>query len=387
MIIVNRLNDLISVSFRDKEVNTLFTKEKFDELMKISEESNTVTKMEDLLKLEERALELTQNNYKERIEAFHPEIFVNPHTNEHFIKLSNNSIPNVPIPKILVDRIEKSMENDISVDPIIKCWKRFLRNKKSKDKDFGRRFAEYISMIYVDPKKVSEFMEEGLSRDISIEKAKTFEVKITQEGLIACYKVSQEVDWKFVKKDGEIVKVDRYEQKFDENTGEILGDNREDLKVEDRLFIPKIMQNSGDPFYCEPAFDKPGHFIKVGCTHRLPDWSYVNTDDTRDCVKGLHVGGLGYIAQWGGEIHTCFVDPEHIGAIPDYSGSKAIRVIQYYVYGSLVSLNHGIYHSSEYAKKTDDEWLKTAEELSKNHEDLRDTLSDEDKVIAGLSNI
>jgi hypothetical protein len=53
----------------------------------------------------------------------------------------------------------------------------------------------------------------------------------------------------------------------------------------------------------------------------------------------------------------------HIGAIPDYSGDKAIRVLQYYVDGSLVAVNHGIYHPSTYAKQTDEEWETITKEL------------------------
>lgn len=390
MIIVNRIGNMISVSVRDKEYGTVFSKEKFDRLMEISEESNVITSMGELEALEEEVKSLTKDNYKERVEAFHPEIFVNPITKEYFVKLSNGAIPNIPMPQVLVDRIEKSIEKEITVDPIIKNWKRFLRNKKASNKDFARRYAEYINLIYIDPKKKSELLDQGLSVEIANDMAKTYEVKITKEGLIACYKTSQEVEHKFVPdEDGNPKKVNRYEKKFDGDTGEILGDNREDLAAEQRLFMPKIMGNSGDAFYCEGpnGFEKPGHFIKVGCTHRLPDWSYVDTQDHVDCVKGLHVGGLGYIDQWGGEIHTVLVDPMHIGAIPDYSGSKAIRVLQYFVYGSLVTLNHSIYHSSEYAAKTDEEWAEVASKIAEEHEDLRATLSEEEKVAAGLSRV
>ena len=41
------------------------------------------------------------------------------------------------------------------------------------------------------------------------------------------------------------------------------------------------MGTGGDPFYCEGVngFDKPGHFIRVGCTHRLESWNQVDTRD------------------------------------------------------------------------------------------------------------
>ena len=50
-----------------------------------------------------------------------------------------------------------------------------------------------------------------------------------------------------------------------------------------------MMGTGGDAFYCEGAngFTNPGHFIKVGCTHRLSSWDEVNTNDNSTCVKGL----------------------------------------------------------------------------------------------------
>jgi len=168
------------------------------------------------------------------------------------------------------------------------------------------------------------------------------------------YKVSTEVMHKYDTESGE--RVDRYARTFDPNTGEISGAGLPE-KVEDRLFQPGIMGTSGDAFYCEGdnGFTSPGHFIKVGCTHRLASWDQVNTDDNSSCVKGLHFGGLKYIAYYSGEIHNIFVDPMHIGAVPD-DVDGAIRCKQYFVHSSLSGVNGSIYHSSTYAEQTDAEW-------------------------------
>jgi hypothetical protein len=366
MIIVNRLDDTILVSTKGRDYTTLFTQEKYDKLLAISAASEKLDNMEEYQAFVVTVENICQDNYKETMESFHPELHVNPVTKKHYLKLGNGKISSIEMPEAIVRRIQISVDKKIDINPVIKCWKRFLRNKKAGNKLFAERFAEYLDLVYVDPKKVKEAMDKGLSREQASDLAKTYEVKITTEGLIAAYKVSQEVDWKFAMVDGKITKVDRYAKTFNENTGEILGDERTDLKAEDRLFMPKIMGDRGDAFYCEGpnGFKEPGHFIKVGCVHRLPDWSYVNTDDTIDSVAGLHVGGLGYIAEWGGEIHEVLVDPMHIGAIPRYSGSKAIRVIQYFVYGTLVTLNHSIYRKSKYAELSDAEWAKIAQEIA-----------------------
>ena len=127
--------------------------------------------------------------------------------------------------------------------------------------------------------------------------------------------------------------------------------------MEDRLFEPAMMGQGGDAFSCvgTNGFDNDQHFIKVGCTHSLSSWDQVNIDDNRSCVPGLHFGGLYYINSIGGEIHNIFVDPMNVGAVPD-DQQGAIRCKEYFVHSSLVGINGSIYHSSTYAKATDEQW-------------------------------
>lgn len=382
MIIINAIGDNISVScaLGNLEYNTLYTKEKFDKLMELSDKSTKVTSKEELGELLTEVEALCKNDYKEKVEAFHPEIYVAPIGGKFYLKVGEK-VSKVEIPEALVRRIEISMDKGVSVDPIIKFWKRALRNKKAGNREFMSRLARYIDLVYVDPRQVNIHMEAGLSEVQAEKLAETFEVKITNEGLLACYKTSNELMTKFEKdEDGNIVQVDRYKtavKKFNADTGEIeeMSNEQDDAKGEDRVFYPYIMgQTGGDAFYCEGnnGYEKPGHFIKIGCTHRLPDWSFVNCDDNVGGVKGLHLGGLSYIAEWdGADIHTCFVDPMHIGAIPGYCGSEAIRVLQYFVYGSLMEIDHNIYHSSTYAAQTDGEWTAIVAEILEAHGELK----------------
>jgi hypothetical protein len=134
--------------------------------------------------------------------------------------------------------------------------------------------------------------------------------------------------------------------------------------VEDRLFEPAVMGSRGDAFYCG---DTKGHFIRVGQRHALESWEQVNCNDESFCVKGLHIGGLHYINGYGGEIHNVFVDPMHIGAVPN-STDGAIRCKEYFVHSSLAGVNGSMYHSSTYAELTEAEWeemRKEALELNK----------------------
>tara|TARA_Y100000289_G_C3841209_1_gene108634 strand:- start:256 stop:537 length:282 start_codon:yes stop_codon:yes gene_type:complete len=83
-------------------------------------------------------------------------------------------------------------------------------------------------------------------------------------------------------------------------------------------------------------------------------------------VKGLHVGGLKYIAWYTGEIHNVFIDPMHVGAVPD-SNDGAIRCLQYFVHSSLAGVNGSMYHSSSYASLTDEQWEEMKDELIEEH--------------------
>ena len=360
MIIVNQIEDNIVVSCRDKEYNVLYTEKKFNALMKIADKSEKVKSMDELNKLLEKVEGLCKNDYKEKVEAFHPEITVQPMSGNFYLKLGD-TVSNVAMPEALVRRLQLSMDKKIDISPVIKAWKRFLKNPKmlrGNDNSraiFSALFAEYIDMQYVDPRKVKEEMDKGLSQEQAEKIAATYEVKITKEGMISCFKMSSELETKFVADDeGNPKEVSRFKKSFNPDTGEITGDDRNDIAAEDRVFYPYIQGlDGGDEFYCEGKNGSGlGHFIKIGCTHRLSDWSKVDTNDNMGCSAGLHLGGLTYISDWeegnhrATDIHTCFVDPMNIGAIPIYSGSYCIRVLEYYVHGSLTAINHGIYHAS-----------------------------------------
>lgn len=78
--------------------------------------------------------------------------------------------------------------------------------------------------------------------------------------------------------------------------------------------------------------------------------------------------GLSYIKGFqnpGTTTHLVFIDPMHIGAACDVrNGSDgAIRVKQYFVFGTLDKVNRSIYHSSEYGKWTDDEYRQMLKEV------------------------
>ena len=386
MITLNVIDDVISGSYGDKNFSVNYSKELYDSMVSLQAEADDAVSMAEYQDVIEQFSKLTVQDYTKTIETECEHIHVNKATGQFFLK-SNGVVSSYPMPQALVDRIFESIDKGISFLPLVKMWTRWLRNpilrKKGVDADFSERFFNFVNLEYVHPKLKEELMEEhGLSEEVADRRATMYQMKITSEGLLNGYKVSREIMHKFDRETGE--KVDRYKRTFNPDTGEIEGDGLPE-HVEDRLFEPAVMGSSGDAFYCEGVngYGSPQHFIKVGCRHRLPDWSHVDTNDNRSCVKGLHLGGLKYIACYSGEIHNIFVDPMHIGAVPD-DNTGAIRCLEYFVHSSLAGVNGSIYHSSTYAEMTDEQWAEMRAEAVQEYSECKESC---DKDVAELNAI
>ena len=372
MITINVIDDKICGSYGDNPFTVEYSKELYDRMQQLSHKAQGVDTVEGYDEVMEEFAPLCVVDYTKTIETQCEYIHVNKATGEFFLK-HNSVVSSIPMPQALVDRIFDSLDKDLDFMPLIKMWTRWLRNpilwrkmKQGHGNNFCERFFNFVNMKYTHPKMKEDLIEQGLTDEAASKRAEMYQMKITHEGLLNGYKVSTEVLHKYDAETGE--EVDRYKRTFNIDTGEIEGGGLPEF-VEDRLFQPAMMGTSGDAFFCEGpnGFANPGHFIKVGCTHRLESWDQINVDDRRSCVKGLHIGGLMYINCYSGEIHNIFVDPMHIGAVPDDSDG-AIRCKQYFVHSSLSGVNGSIYHSSSYAAMTDAEWddmrLKAVQEKS-----------------------
>ena len=363
MIHINVSEGLINGSYGETPFSVTYDQNLYDAMIKVANAANDATDMETY-KLHLSEFEsLTVEDYTKVIQDKCEFIYVNPSSGDFFLKVGD-VVTNQPMPKALVDRIYESIDMGIDFEPLVKMWTRWLRNPllKEKGQNFSERFFNFVNMKYVHPKLMKELVEEqGLTEEVAERRATMYQMKITKEGLLNGYKVSKEVLHKYDAESGE--RVDRYKRTFNPDTGEIDSEGIPEV-VEDRLFEPAIMGSGGDAFSCEGSngFNSDGHFIKVGCSHRLPSWDCVNTNDDRSCVPGLHVGGLKYISFYSGEIHNVFIDPMHVGAIPD-DVDGAIRCLQYFVHSSLAGVNGSIYHSSTYAAKTDQEWEDMRREI------------------------
>lgn len=358
MISISVVDDQIIVDYNNETESVKFSEELFNNLKEVEAKFKTCKTFDEVKPLFEEIDSLLEFTNYERYESVHANV-VKSCTGEYYIQINDITYES-PLPQSLVDRILISADKNIDINPLIKFWLRWLRNPVVRKldlnafRDKSTSLAEFINMKYINPKLVDKFIEAGVSIEEAYARSSQYQIKITEEGLLSGYKVCKEVMDQYDSETGEVVP--RYTQVFDINTGEIVKLGNEEVALEDRLYRPGVMGDNYDPFVCKGnGIEELGHFIRVGCTHYLESWDQVNTNDYEVCVPGLHFGGLYYINSYSGIIHEVFVDPMHIGAIPD-SKDGAIRCIQYFSHGILEEVNNSIYHSSTYAEETDAQW-------------------------------
>lgn len=362
MITCNLIGSVISGSLNGEQFGVTYDEAKYKLMKELEKKANDADTMQKMYDIIEEFKPLTQESYKEIVEHTTPYLFVNKATNQFFLKYYNEISSN-PLPRVFVDKIITSVEKKIDIAPLIKCMAKFMRHSPGRPnytENRAKQFAEYIDANYVNSDMVGKLMDEkGLAREVAIALGTTKQVAITQEGLIAGYKVSKEVLHRYELNDNEeVVEKSRYGKDIDPDTG-LVTYNKPEF-VEERLFQPCIMEDRGDEFYCG---DKLGHFIRVGHVHFLDDWKKVGNPGS----KGLHIGGLAYIKGYqteGTVTHNVFADPMHIfGMINTGNGlDGAMTTKQYFVHSSFAGPNKGIYHSSKYAAITDAEYAKLVEE-------------------------
>lgn len=326
---------------------------KFDEMQKLEARANAAQSVEELRSIIEEFEPLTKESYKELVETKCEWVYVNKHTNKFYLRLPNGKKSSKALPKAIVDRILTSVDKKIDIMPLVKYWIRVLRNPKYSDAK-AALFAWYINQTYTNHEFATKMQNEGLSPEVASAMATSMQTPITQEGLIGTYKVVKEIDWKWeLDENDEKVQKSRYKKSIDDVTGLITYAKPE--FAEDFLFTPAVQGDNGDAFFCG---DKEGHVIKVGLTHYLDDWAKVDTRDSVSCKPGLHCGNQDYIRSYQGPgtvTLNIFVDPMDIGAVVQ-DNTGALRVRRFFAHSIFGGTNRGIYHSSDYAKLTDDEY-------------------------------
>ena|SRR3990167_2152421 len=377
MILLNVIEGVISASIDSEVFTKTFSEDNFKELSALADSANNATTVVDYKVAVEKFKETCKEEISGFLGTFHNDIFVDNKTGEFYLK-HNGQISAVPMPQAMVDRIKTSIDKKIDINPLIKAWIRFLRNPKnrkdsesfgmSKYSGFAEKFFNFLDIKYTNIELAQKLMDEkGYSQEVADKMATTYSMKISNEGLLAGFKVSKEITTRYRlndKGDREAYNVYGTGKKSIDPISGLVTTEKVDLTNEERVFEPAVQGQSHDAFFCG---ETEGHIIRVGQVHRLSDWSKVNCNDEVSCVAGLHIGGLDYIRGYQDDhtaTHNVLVDPAHVGAIPD-DNTGAIRCIQYYVLDEFSGVNGSIYNSSKYAQMTDDQWATEKAEIIK----------------------
>lgn len=365
---VNKIQNVISGIIGSEKYSVPFSQETFNTLQKLEASLDDATSLEEVNTILKDAKEFTSRDFKSKIEEAAPNIMYDKEKNSYYLR-QNNVVSKYRIPKVLADKITKAYEESLPIEPMVRAWVHFLRNPNFNPTK-AEFFATYLTTTVGDQKDYAKFIGLGYSSEVAEQMSTYNDISLTKNGLLSTYKYVRVKDWKF---DEHGAQIDRWMKVYDPETGAysipdapIAGTT----PLEEWPLLPPVMGESGDPCIVS-GFERPTHFVKVGAIHSLPDWSYVDCDDRRSCVKGLHVGGLQYIEGYGGKtslLLNTFVNPMNIGAF-DHSGSGAIRALEYFVHSANFAPNKNFYNESNYLSHTEAAWAemrKQAIEVSEN---------------------
>lgn len=353
MLVFRKLENVITGQINGTPFNLPRTLETEERLLELQEASKT----EDLAT--EVILEYVKEVRSGEVAGSNDYLVFKPVTGEYFLMFEGKR-SKIAIPKVLVSFIEDSFSKDIDFTPVLKAWLRLLDNPRYNSR-MAEYFSNYLSTSFVDTEAVNELVE---SEDMDIAVATHIctypDIAITQEGLLATYKVANIVTEEYVMEwddeageTGEFVKtkksiLKKTAPKLDTVTGQILeegGFADPDFK-EDYVFTPAICKN-GDRFFSNNVL---GYQYKVGQMQNLPEKATRNLDNTFG-GGGLYIGGLNYVENYknqGTDVLTCLVNPSDILSFQD--SGQAIRVDALFVnnvWNNNVALK-GKYHSSKY---------------------------------------
>ena len=302
-------------------------------------------------------------------------ITFNPKTEEFFLSLDGATYAN-PVPTGLAKKLVEAYDKEIDMMPVIKATVRILSNPRYTP-EMGELFGEYITSTTVDKKAYNENLEAGMSEDAAKAAATYDDISITQEGLLATYKVVNlsESLWALEERESpeggtyqEKVRVARYPHTtiIDPNTGDVtVGGPEYPDNVEDLVFEPSIIDRDyGHDFFCG---EELSYIYQVGKQALLPEEAPRNLRNTFG-GGGLYSGGLTYIDTYsndGNYTLVCLVNPSDI--LSFQSEGSALRTNALFPYGvwDFESLQRGSYHSADYDTMSSERISAEIEALNK----------------------
>lgn len=283
---------ILNGSLSGEKFNLPFDEELYNDLVEKQTEYNEFEDASLVPKWEEEVKALLVEKKQDIIETACPDLQKNPNTGYYYVVVDGET-SKTPVPDALVAVMLESAEKEISPEPIVKAWIRFLRNPNFTP-DKAQLFAKYITALIVDFEEVERLIEEeGFTEEVAVNRATYNDVAITQEGLIVAKKYAELITegWEMDVKENKPKRIPLYGKTpltVNKISGVVSGG--EDVLpefAEDLYFQPPVQGTGGDEFFCG---DEAGHVIQVGKLIQLEDWKMVNCNDDQHYVKGLHVG-------------------------------------------------------------------------------------------------
>ena len=234
---------------------------------------------------------------------------------------------NTPIPDLMVETMENYIENDFPMEAITNFWTLLMANPDKRVRESLFKFIQThdfsitdkgYMIVYksVDIKQENEFdLPSFVSNRYLHVKLKWFTspkkyivYKDTETGELFITKKSTFVKWDLNEKGiEEVGNLSDLQSKLDE-----LIDDKTTIFTDHHTKTMNIQL--GVPVIKE----------RVNC----------DSNPSRDCSNGLHVGATKYVTNFGGSnspVLVCLVNPMNVVAVPDYDHSK-MRVSEYFPY-------------------------------------------------------
>ena len=291
--VIHRGDDkFLNGSLSGEKFNLPFDEGLYNDLLDKQTEYNEFDDADLVPAWEEEVKALLVEKEQDIIETACPDLRKDPRTGFYYVAIAGET-SKTPVPEALIAVMLESAEKEISPEPIVKAWIRFLRNPNFTPAK-AQLFAKYITAEIVDFEEVERLIEEeGFTEESAINRATYNDVAITQEGLIVAKKYAELITegWEMDVKENKPKRIPLYGKTplaVHKITGEVTGG--EDVLpeyAEELYFQPPLQRTNGDAFFCG---DEKGHTIQVGKLIKLEKWDQVNCNDDQCCVKGLHVG-------------------------------------------------------------------------------------------------
>lgn len=286
-IIVNRKNDRITGAIEGKPFNILFDQDVYDQLKNESARLEKSKDKEVYNSIVKSAQDLVIIDFNFEVAAANGYLKYRKNTGTYHLVINKGKkdelISEDPIPGVLANQIVQSYEEGEDFMPLLMAWRRFLTRPKSseEDKEF---FAVYLCSLFTDLDKMTDLMKEkGITLEAASELCTYNDISITTYGLLATFKVVEEVKkiWELTTdKDGNEVRiqVDAFlgTTVIDSVTGEITKTEGKAEYLEEIVFTPAIWKD-GDKFFCG---DEIGYKYQVGKEAILPEAAKRNYQNT-----------------------------------------------------------------------------------------------------------